>query len=210
MPNTTGRHPPELVTRALVDPRAFGSRAEYRAARAAAWAALVQGGLTLVDIANAVGLTRERVRQILRAEGHSERKNQRGPGTGLDPLAIVGAVRDRRCYSPGSFEGLAKCSFPDGRSVLKELGLWEATERLWRLRQRRLSDNDGTRIRAAIVEALEAFGKREGRVPRIADAMAGAFPFAHTTAVRYFGLWSKAVTAAGFRARRRGGADHVR
>jgi hypothetical protein len=210
MPLEAGKHPAELLTRVLIEPNVFASSREYRAARAAAWAALIEGGLTITDIGVAVGLSRERVRQILRAEGYLQRRGSRGPGSGADPVAIVKAVRNPHSYGPGSLARLAKCSASTASMTLKELGLWPATQRLFRLRLRRFSSLGAERARASIIEALQAFERETGQVPSIPDAMRGDLPFAHTTAVRYFGSWSNAIRAAGMTPRSRGGAGHRR
>lgn len=209
MRDATGRHAPELITRALVDRSAFGSEADFRRSRAAAWAALITGGLTLTEIAEAVGLSRERVRQILRVEGYSVRLGARGGSSSAEPLKVVAALRDPRCWSLGMMRYLAGCNPPKARFLLQELGLWDAAERLWRARAQRGQHRftDGRKQR--IVDALREFAERTGNTPRIQDTMDGRLPFAHTTAVRYFGSWSAAVAAAGLTPRRRGTPGHA-
>jgi hypothetical protein len=118
-----------------VDPSGFSDAAAYRAARAAAWAMLLESGQTLTDIANAVGLSRERVRQIIRKEGYDYRRGV-GAGRPPDPLAVVRALRQPDCVGLGGLAKRASCSQRNAHDVLQALGLWPAAERLWRKRRR--------------------------------------------------------------------------
>ena len=211
MRTSPGRHPPELIVRALVDPANYGSSREFRTARAAAWAALPEGGrITLTDIANAVGLSRERVRQVLRAEGHSVREGMRGREASTDPVAVVRALRDPKCQSMSALARIAGCKARPAREALQELGLWPTAQRLWRMRIRNRADSRDANARSSIVRALKEFADRTGQVPSMTDVVEGRLPFAHTTAVRYFGSWGKAVAAAGLRPRARGARGHRR
>ena len=201
------RHPFELLGSPMVDRAQYGTAVEFRAARAAAWAALIESGATLTDIGKAVGLSRERVRQILRAQGYEAGSRQGSQESSGDPRAIVAALREPRCSSISSLGYRAHCPPSVARRVLVALGFWPAAQRLWRLRARRASRERNERSRQQVLDGIRAFVRLTGDVPTIADAGAGLLPFAHTTAVRHFGSWSDAIRAAGFTPRQGGGTQ---
>jgi hypothetical protein len=165
----------------------------------------MESGHTLSDIANAVGLSRERVRQIMRAEGYDYRRGARGAAKPTDPLAVVRALRMPRCRNLRVLAITAKCSQQSAQEALVALGLWPAAERLWRNRERRRAQKATRERRAEILRELSAFARRAGRPPGIDDAIAGALPFSHTTVIRHFGSWTAALRAAGLRTRGPGG-----
>lgn len=201
------RYPFELLGSPMVDRAQYGTAVEFRAARAAAWAALIESGATLTDIGKAVGLSRERVRQILRAQGYEAGSRQGSQESSGDPRAIVAALREPRCSSISSLGYRAHCPPSVARRVLVALGLWPAAQRLWRLRARLASRERSERSREHVLDGIRAFVRRTGDVPTIADTGAGLLPFAHTTAVRHFRSWSNAIRAAGFTPRQGGGTQ---
>jgi hypothetical protein len=204
------RHPFELLGSPMVDRAQYGAAVEFRAARAAAWATLIESGVTLTDIGKAVGLSRERVRQILRAQGYEAGSRQRNQESSGDPRAIVAALRDPKCCSVSSLAYRAHCPPYVARRVLAALGLWPTAQRLWRLRARLASRQRAERSRQLVLDGIRAFVRRTGDVPTIADAVAGSLSFAHNTAVRHFGSWSNAIRAAGFTPRQGGGTQPPR
>lgn len=199
-----GSHSLKPSSGTLVDPSGFSDAAAYRAARAAAWAMLLESGQTLTDIANAVGLSRERVRQIIRKEGYDYRRGV-GAGRPPDPLAVVRALRQPDCVGLGGLAKRANCSQRNAHDVLQALGLWPAAERLWRKRRRHRKRTVRLERRAQVVREFSAFAKRTGHPPSIDDAIAGELPFCHTTVIRHFGSWSAALAKTGLRTRGPGG-----
>lgn len=122
--------------------------------------ALRQQGRELSEIAALYGISRERARQIAERGGFLR-------GGGKDPVAVVRCLR-----LPGvrSLYGLCvtlkaqtETSHQPGlvRDLLQELGLWEAAQRLFRLRTRQWR-----RTRQAdCLRAVQAFIDDEGRTP---------------------------------------------
>jgi hypothetical protein len=133
------RHrPPELLGGRQFDPSAFGSRHEYRAARAALWAGFISAGATLVEVASAAGLTVRTVRRILKQEGYLTSKGgRRHPPA--DPLAVLRALRHPASSSLRTTAKLAEVSVPAARQVLRSMLLEPAAKRLWRARGARAS-----------------------------------------------------------------------
>jgi len=140
----TSRHsrpkhrPPELLGGRRFDRSTFGSKEEYRAARAALWAGFIRAGATLAEVASAAGLTIRTVRRILKQEGYlsPERTRRRPPP---DPLAVLRALRHPASSSLGAMAKLAGVSVPAARQVLRTLALEPAAKRLWRARAARTS-----------------------------------------------------------------------
>jgi hypothetical protein len=201
------QHPFELLGSPMVDRAHYGTAVEFRAARAAAWATLIESGATLTDIGKAVGLSRERVRQILRAQGYEAGSRHSNQDSAGDPRAVIAALREPGWSSISSLAYRAHCPPSVARRVLLALGLWPAAQRLWRLRARLASRKRAEKSRQYVLDEIRAFVRRNKDVPTIADAGAGLLPFAHTTAVRHFGTWSNAIRAAGFTPRQGGGAQ---
>ncbi len=195
---------PPTELHVLLDRSQFSSSEEFRAARAATWAALIDGGATMTEIAEIVGLSRERVRQILRKEGFDSRAGMRGIPSSNNPLVVVAALRHRDCYSLRWLSLLSRYPEDVAQRMLQELGIWPAAERLWRMRSRRLADQAQQRM----LDAIRAYAAKAGHPPGINDAIAGKLPFSHTTIVRRFGSWNKAITAAGLTPASRGGRGH--
>ncbi len=183
-------------------PTTLAARAKHRKARAAAWAHLVRNGMTMTDVAVAAGVSRERVRQVLRDHGYRDRADMRGGRVDADPRRVVAALRDPACRDLRSLARLASCAAEDAKRVVRELGLAEASRRLWRLRSRASMRGVDGYDRAAIIRGLQAFHARYGRSPGMNDALAGLLPFGRTTVLRRFGRWNRAIVAAGLQPRR--------
>jgi len=138
----TSRHarakhrPPELLGGRGFDRSTFGSKEEYRAARAALWAGFISAGATLADVASAAGLTIRTIRRILKQEGYliAEGTHRRRLP---DPLAVLRALRHPAASSLGAMARLAGISAPAARKVLRSLELEPAAKRLWRARAAR-------------------------------------------------------------------------
>ncbi len=189
------KHPVDFILESPNRPRSTPATRDQRAARAAAWAALIDGGLTLTDVANAVGLSRERIRQVLRAHGHAT-KCASG-SRACDPVACVSALRDSRSLSLTSTARWARTSPHALRRLLQELGLWNAANRLWRART-------SVVVRRQIVRAIKQFAHDAGKAPRLQDAHDGRLFFAASTIIRTFGTWNGALRSAGFEVPPRG------
>jgi hypothetical protein len=131
-----GEHrPPELLGGRQFDRATFGSREEYRAARAALWAGFISAGATLAEVASAAGLSIQTVRRILKQEGYLNPAARRRPPA--DPLAVVRALRHPAASSLEATAKLAGVSTAAARQVLRSLLLEQAARRLWRARTSR-------------------------------------------------------------------------
>lgn len=127
---------PELLGERRFDPSRFGSRAEYRAARAALWAGFIKAGATLPEVAGAAGLSVQTVRRILRQEGYlPPNRTRHHPAS--DPLAVLRALRHPSASSLGATASLAGVTIASARRILKSLLLETAAKRLWRARTTR-------------------------------------------------------------------------
>jgi hypothetical protein len=127
---------PELLGGRQFDRARFGSKEEYRAARAALWAGFINAGATVAEVAGAAGLSIQTVRRILRQEGYVPHTVTRRKAT-ADPLAILRALRHPAAASLEATARLAGVSAPAARHVLKTLLLDRAARRLWRARTAR-------------------------------------------------------------------------
>lgn len=127
---------PELLGGRRFDRATFGSREEYRAARAALWAGFMSAGATLAEVATAAGLSIQTVRRILKQEGYLTPAQARRKAP-ADPLAILRALRQPAAASLGATAKLAGASTPATRHILKTLLLEPAAKRLWRARTAR-------------------------------------------------------------------------
>lgn len=139
-PSRTSRphRPPELLGGRRFDRATFGSKEEYRAARAALWAGFIRAGATLAEVASAAGLTVRTVRRILKQEGYLGPANShRRPPP--DPLAVLRALRLPTASSLEATAKLAGVTATGARRVLKTLLLEPAARRLWRARTARAS-----------------------------------------------------------------------
>ena len=138
---------PELLGGRRFDRATFGSREEYRAARAALWAGFMSAGATLAEVASAAGLSIQTVRRILKQEGYLRPRDARRR-TPIDPLAVLRALRHPAASSLGATAKLAGVSAAAARHVLRTLLLERAAKRLWRARtaraaRRRRNDRGG-------------------------------------------------------------------
>jgi len=153
----TSRHsrskhrPPELLGGRGFDRSAFGSKEEYRAARAALWAGFIRAGATLADVAGAAGLTIRTVRRILKQEGYLNAEGARRRPL-PDPLVILRALRHPASSSLGAMAKLAGVSVPAARHVLRTFALEPAAKRLWRARAARASRRRRRHTGAGLVE----------------------------------------------------------
>jgi hypothetical protein len=127
---------PELLGGRQFDRARFGSKEEYRAARAALWAGFIRAGATLAEVAGAAGLSLQTVRRILRQEGYLGAAPARHKSA-ADPLAVLRALRHPAASSLGTTAKLAGVSAPAARHVLRTLLLEPAAKRLWRARTAR-------------------------------------------------------------------------
>jgi AraC-like DNA-binding protein len=127
---------PELLGGRRFDRATFGSREEYRAARAALWAGFMSAGATLAEVAGAAGLSIQTVRRILKQEGYLGPR-EAGRRTPIDPLAVLRALRHPAAASLGATAKLAGVSAPAAKHVLRTLLLEPAAKRLWRARSAR-------------------------------------------------------------------------
>jgi Mor family transcriptional regulator len=108
------------------------------------------GGMTLEDIGEAYGVSRERVRQVVRREGST-----RAGGPSIDVVAAVRALREAT-----SFSNAASRIGGGGRnqSTLEklaiELGMYQALYRLYRLRLRKKHMDNLRRLAASVGRPL--------------------------------------------------------
>ena len=128
----------------------------------------------------------------------------------MDPLEVLRELRGPKCDGLAHLAKAARSSQREVKTLLTELGLWPAANRLWRMRGRRATEVHRLEWRASIVGGFQKFARLEGRPPGVQDAIAGALPFSHVTVIRYFGSWNEAVVAAGFQPRSRGAPGHLR
>lgn len=147
-------------------------------------AACIRAGHTLQSVADTLGITRERVRQLAHRAGVSERV---GHSVVHDPVKILAAAR--------RLDSIAQVAKETGFStgaiseVLRELGVRPALERLWRWRC-------GSRRRARVAARLRAFANELGRTPTAKDIM-GFSPSLYVEGCRTFGSIMAFRAAAG-------------
>lgn len=135
-PSRPEQRAPELLGGRRFDRTTFGSKEEYRAARAALWAGFISAGATLAEVASAAGLSIQTVRRILKQEGYLTPTEARRKAP-ADPLVILRALRHPAAASLGATAKLAGVSTPAARHILKTLLLEPAAKRLWRARSSR-------------------------------------------------------------------------
>lgn len=159
-------------------------------------ALLYTGGATLEEIGNAIGVSRERVRQRLVRAGITER-HHRHPNH-ADPLLIC-----REAEVATSGRDLARRTgrtYDTCRKVLNALGKWEAfSERCWVART--------TETRRRLLSRLRQVGQELGRTPSQHDLQARGI--AHTGYYIQFGSLARAQALAGFRPRAVGHRGHT-
>ena len=140
------------------------------------------GGASMQAVGDLFGLTRERVRQILKRQGVSA--VTRGHVQKVDPIRVIGAIR-----SPGieDFVDAGKLIGVTGggvRRIAISLGVHRAALRLFRLRKR-----------ARYARQLRALADRLNRTPgKIECDLYGP---SQSTLQRYFGGMRAAQRAAG-------------
>lgn len=150
---------------------------------------LYESGWTQEDIGTLFGVTRERVRQLIRAVGCDVFNRTNGRGR-VDHLMIMAAAR-----SSGSFaEAGRKLGLDASRvvEITKRLGTYESLRRLYRLRRRRTLLQP-----AALIAQLKDLAHRIGRTPSINDMNGDPQTATHMTFVRVFGTVRAAQVAAG-------------
>ncbi len=161
---------------------------------------------TLQNVGDAFGISRERVRQIVELDAPDSRNGRHGRW--IDPIQIVRAAR---AQGVTSIARVARTVITSDRAqvllALKELGLWPAIERLWRMRRRagmQLRHEEMLRQLAAFAEELgHTPGMREiVRAPRskLRDNMAY---------VKAFGSIREAQRLAGLVPRASGAPGHL-
>lgn len=175
-------------------------------ARDEAFKAMADGGYTNVDIAMLVGLSPERVRQILmraRKSGDSPE-----PLYGYSLTAIMASLRMSDVESMREVARRAACSLPTARIVIAMLGLDDVVWRLFRWRRR-------TRLRADILAKFHAFVAKHGTPPNSGNITNTALRRQRPFSVDYrrvqwlFGSWHDLMLAAGYQPLRRRNARYV-
>ena len=161
----------ERIARALAVPLGTVRKTVARRERVERIVALRRGGATLEGIAQVIGVSRERVRQL-------EAKSTDplvGPAARIDPLRLIRAVRDPATTSIHNIAKTLHSSDAEITRCLKELGLLPAVRRLFRMRK-------GSRRRAvmeprreAMVTAVKACAERLGRDPTIHEMYEAIF-----------------------------------
>lgn len=144
---------------------------------------LYSTGYNLSEIAAAYGVTRERVRQILNKYGRPEQPAD------IDPAKVLTAIR-----AGGSWARVAKSAGKPVQAVVecaKELGVYEAAERLWKWRK----GAKARRRRASLIAQLQQIAALKGREPLVDDVneLMDIRSYQYT-----FGTWNNALEAAGF------------
>lgn len=148
-------------------------------------AALYQDGATYEEIGQAYGVTRERVRQLIKATGKKGRPSR------IDPIRVLRAARTANSF--GQCVGALRMDSKKVERCLVETGHWTALNRLWGLRKSKQRDARGEEY----LSQLRELAQRLGHTPGLADINAEPkFP-RHTTFVRYFGSISRAQKLAG-------------
>lgn len=166
--------------------------------------AMRSAGHTLDAIADTLGISRERVRQL------AERAGAPVPGQGqnnasiIDPLTIMRYIRDPGTRTMKQVARHIGCSDQAVTRVLAELGLGETVRRLFRWRR-------GAPRRRRIVGQLQAFAAKHGRAPTLVECNSMAEPGLPWGGeiVAVFGSTTAGYRAAGFEPRPVGGPGHV-
>jgi hypothetical protein len=154
-------------------------------ARRQAMAALYQDGATYEEIGQVYGVTRERVRQLIKVTGKTGRPSR------IDPIRVLRAARAANNF--GQCVGFLRMDPKKVERCLVETGHWTALNRLWRLRKNKQRDVRGEKY----LSQLRELARRLGRTPGLTDINAEPkFP-RHTTFVRYFGSIAMAQKLAG-------------
>lgn len=163
-----------------------------------------ESGTKLEEIGAVFGITRERVRQVLKRNGYS------GPAaSAVDP---IGAMRLLRLRHTLSVEDAARALGVHSSQVyrlLHAMGRAESVARLLRWRRHSLA-------RPALVAQLQAFAATHGRSPYMREfgLVRGSQRYSDLpdagTLQRYFGSLPAAFEAAGLARRTPGGGGHRR
>jgi hypothetical protein len=170
-----------------------------------------QGGSTLGDIGTALGVSRERARQLIVSHDAGKTTSVGSSCANVsagDPVVIMRLLRDRKCRS---VQDIVRGSGTNGSAVavmLKQLGLLVAAQRLfaWRRHHTR---------RTKMLAAIHAFIAREGRQPFAREMGVKQGTKKHpdlpslTHAVRIFGSVGDLWRAAGVVPRWVGRAGHA-
>ncbi len=157
--------------------------------RKAAMVVLFKDGATMDQIGHVYGVTRERVRQVIRVAGFKENPRR------VDPLRIINSARKafslwQVCSESGySAETVTEC--------LTHLGHLPALNRLWEWRKKRRIHGGRKYSDFELLRRLRALAAELGHTPGINHINAAeAFP-RHTVYVMRFGSLSKAQRLAG-------------
>lgn len=145
----------------------------------------------MADVARAVGLSRQRVHQILREEGYNVRRRPRDRAKRTS-RAVLRALRSPAATSLDSTARLAHCSVSTVWVVLRRAGVSDTARRLFRARRIR-------QWRRGILAAIRDFPRRNGRLPKQRDVIQGRLPVSLRRLVLCFGSWRGALAAAGLR-----------
>lgn len=179
-----------------MSPRRYTRKPRWLSHRDFEIAILYLAHVPMEDIGHMTGLSRERIRQVLRQSEIPFRHRQgRRPA---DPLRILRALPDAT-----SWLDLAERSGHTERSVrtcLQALGHFERADEQFRNNRPRQGYQE-----AELIAHMQTLAEDLGRTPGIQDINDATGPW-HTTYVKYFGSMRGAQRAAGLVPNPRGGA----
>lgn len=152
---------------------------------------LYRSGATLQEIGDAIGVSRERVRQIMARAGEETRRNSISY---VDPLKVLQAVEGSK-----SLKEIAKkagCGLHGAGKVLRSMGV-----PIPKISRRKYSDKQ-------LTDHMKKVARMLGRTPNMHDL--NTCGITHTTYVNRYGSVRRAQEAAGLRPNAVGGAGHRR
>jgi hypothetical protein len=164
---------------------------------------LYESGFNMTEIGAHLGITRERVRQILaRQQVPTWSGSAAGWGATTDPLMVARAARiSSSCADCAERCGVSAIAVT---RCLAGLGMLEPCRRLWRMRRKRAR-------RDRLTAAIRGWAERHGnRMPTQRECNAHADLPTHTDVVQVFGSMNGAARALGFPERRPGAPGHIR
>lgn len=154
---------------------------------------LREAGYTLQEIGDILGVSRERVRQLVKRNGIEPGARERvNNSRRLDPLDVARFARSPKATSLSEVAHEFGTTITKVSELLHALGMYDAVRRLYRLRAR-----EATRQR--IVRDLQAFAKRHGRLPSSRELTNDLTPDlpAFQTITRAYGSLRNAFAVAG-------------